>query len=194
MSARPGAAPEGSGAAAREAARILGLVAEPDRLRVVAALVLGATTVAEIAAASDLEAREVERALGRLVAGDLVTKHPSGHRFMVEELQAAAARVAGERKLLEALPGGRDAEVAARFLRGGRLVSIPATRAKRLAVLDHLAQEFEPGRRYPERRVNQILAPFHDDVALIRRYLVDEGLLERDRGVYWRSGGTFEVD
>jgi hypothetical protein len=27
----------------------------------------------------------------------------------------------------------------------------------------------------------------------LRRYLVDEGLLSREAGVYWRSGGTVVV-
>ena len=47
--------------------------------------------------------------------------------------------------------------------------------------------------RYPEREVNALLAVWHPDTAALRRYLVDEGLLSRDAGVYWRSGGTVEV-
>ncbi|WP_218123448.1 DUF2087 domain-containing protein [Quadrisphaera sp. DSM 44207] len=72
----------------------------------------------------------------------------------------------------------------------GRLVSMPAKHRKRLVVLDHVARVFEPGVRYPETEVNALVRAFHDDVAMLRRYLVDEGFLERDHGVYWRSGGT----
>ncbi|MGZ4648232.1 MAG: DUF2087 domain-containing protein, partial [Blastococcus sp.] len=57
----------------------------------------------------------------------------------------------------------------------GRLHTIPSKRAKLLVVLDHLAQEFEPGRRYPEPEVNAVLERFHPDYAALRRYLV-EGL------------------
>jgi len=32
-----------------------------------------------------------------------------------------------------------------------------------------------------------------DDHAALRRYLVDEGFLSRQAGVYWRSGGTVDV-
>jgi hypothetical protein len=81
-------------------------------------------------------------------------------------------------------------EVLARFFKRGRLASIPATRSKRIAVLDHLAQEFEPGRYYDEREVNRILKRYHDDYATLRRYLVDESFLSRDAGKYWRTGGT----
>ena len=78
------------------------------------------------------------------------------------------------------------------FVRDGRLVSIPAVRSKRLVVLDRLSQEFEPGKRYSEKMVNLILGRWHADTAALRRYLVDEGFLERAAGEYWRAGGTVE--
>jgi hypothetical protein len=59
-------------------------------------------------------------------------------------------------------------------------------------VLDWLAQRFEPGRRYSEETVNLVISRVHPDTAALRRYLVDDGLLSREGGVYWRSGGTFE--
>ncbi|MEP6851937.1 MAG: DUF2087 domain-containing protein [bacterium] len=52
-----------------------------------------------------------------------------------------------------------------------------------------LRVSFEPGRRYAEPEVNAILIAFFADYAALRRHLVDEGLLTRDRGVYWRTGG-----
>jgi hypothetical protein len=85
------------------------------------------------------------------------------------------------------------AELVARFVKDGRLVIVPSRRAKLRVVLDHLAQSFEPGRTYPEKQVNEVLAGFHADYAALRRYLVDEGFLSRDDGVYWRSGGTVEA-
>jgi hypothetical protein len=60
-------------------------------------------------------------------------------------------------------------------------------------VLDFLAGRFEPGRVYAEPDVNAALAAVHPDHAALRRYMVDEGFLERRDGFYWRSGGTFEV-
>lgn len=72
----------------------------------------------------------------------------------------------------------------------GRIAPMPARRMKRLVVLDHVARAFEVGRRYPEREVDVVLKAFHDDHAALRRYLVEEGFLSREAGVYWRSGGT----
>ena len=87
-----------------------------------------------------------------------------------------------------------DQRVLSHFLGAdGRLHTIPSKHAKRLVVLDHLAQSFEPGARYEEAEVNLVLRRFHDDYAALRRYLVEDGFLTREGGFYWRSGGTFEV-
>jgi len=79
------------------------------------------------------------------------------------------------------------------FTPEGRLHTIPSKHAKLLLVLDRVAQAFEPGVTYPESAVNQRLRRFHDDYAALRRYLVENGFLSRDAGVYWRSGGTVDV-
>lgn len=84
--------------------------------------------------------------------------------------------------------------VLAAFLTAdGRLHTIPTRRAKRLVVLDHLAQEFEPGRTYPEAEIDAALLRYHPDHAALRRYLVDEGFLTREANAYWRTGGTVHV-
>ena len=76
------------------------------------------------------------------------------------------------------------------FVKDGRIVQIPAAMAKRLILLDWLAQDFEPGRKYSEQMVNLIIGQRHADTAALRRYLVDAGLLDRSGGQYWRSGGS----
>jgi hypothetical protein len=74
----------------------------------------------------------------------------------------------------------------------GRLTQVPRKHRKRLVVLDHVSRVFEPGVRYDETEVNALCRAFHDDVALLRRMLVDEEFLARADGVYWRIGGTVE--
>jgi hypothetical protein len=85
-------------------------------------------------------------------------------------------------------------QVLDRFFDGDRLVLMPTRRSKRLLVLDRVAQRFELGRTYPEHEVNAILAPIHPDVPALRRYLVDEQFLSREAGVYWRTGGTVDLE
>ena len=79
------------------------------------------------------------------------------------------------------------------FFRNGRLTEIPAKRSKRRMVLERIAIEFERGRRYDEKEVNGILERFLSDHAALRRALVDEGLLDRAHGEYWRTGGPVDA-
>jgi hypothetical protein len=178
---------------------LLALLAEPDRLRAVAAVALGATTLAEVAERAGLEPRAAARALSRLIAGGLLDGEAGkGYRVRTEALRRAAIPPPGEASQDEE-PG--DA-VLRRFISKGRLLAMPAARGKRLVVLDHLAGLFEPGRRYPEPEVNERLKRYHPDYAMVRRYLVDDGFLDREDEpalsgartvkVYWRTGGSVD--
>jgi hypothetical protein len=177
-----------------DAATIVGLLADPARLKVVAALALGAKSLEDVSRLSGLSLKDVALATRRLARAGLV--HRDGHVLALHvERFGAAARAAAEAapppEPLSSDPA-EDAVLSA-FVRDGRLVSIPAQHSKRVVVLKHLVRVFEPGVRYPEREVNVLLAAWHPDVAALRRYLVDEGLLTREAGVYWRSGGYVDV-
>jgi hypothetical protein len=76
------------------------------------------------------------------------------------------------------------------FVADGRIPALPAKHSRRLALLDKIAQAFEPGVRYPERDVSLFLGALHADYAALRRYLVDADFLSRGDGEYWRSGGS----
>jgi hypothetical protein len=74
------------------------------------------------------------------------------------------------------------------FIRDGRLVSIPAKPKKRGLLLSFiLEQSFPEDREYEEKEVNQRLGLLHRDVAALRRYLVDAGLMTRSGGIYRRT-------
>jgi DNA-binding transcriptional ArsR family regulator len=77
-------------------------------------------------------------------------------------------------------------QVLKTFFRRGRLTRMPAQLKKRQAILERLAQEFEPDRAYSEREVNQVLVEFHDDVAALRRGLIEHKLMGRNEGIYRR--------
>jgi hypothetical protein len=74
-----------------------------------------------------------------------------------------------------------------------RLVTIPAQRKKRLAILSWLVEDFQPGRSYSEAEVNRVISRRHPDFATLRRHLVDEELMQRSRGIYWRTGSLPNV-
>ena len=76
-------------------------------------------------------------------------------------------------------------KVVRSFIRDGRLVSIPRRQTKRDVVLRYLLDRcFPEDRSYPEPEVNQRLALYHPDVAALRRYLVDSGMMIRASGEY----------
>ncbi len=170
--------------------RLVRLLAGAERRRVVAALVLGASDLDGVMAATGLDRRSVVDAVWRLRDAGLVIDDGEGGLWLIEEAFARAAKASAPPA--EDADGSVDRSLRA-FVRDGRILSIPTNRTKRLALLDLLAQEFAPGERYPERTVNAILARWHDDTAALRRYLVDEDLMSREDGVYWRSGGTVDV-
>ncbi len=177
---------------------LVGLLAEESRLKVVAAIALGASTEAEITARTDLTPKTVRKALDRLVRGGIVEGTTGGGlRVVTERFKDAAQRAAASRSQPRPEDFGAtadQAQVLRNYLVDGRLTHIPAARSKRLVVLDFLAGQFEPGRVYPEAEVNYTLGRFHVDYAVLRRYLVEEELLERREGFYWRTGGTVTVD
>jgi hypothetical protein len=75
------------------------------------------------------------------------------------------------------------------FIRGERIVALPAKRSRRRQLLAEVAQIFEPGVRYPEPAVNHVLRVLYPDCAALRRYLIDEEFMDRADGEYWRIGG-----
>ena len=178
----------------RTSSGVVGLLAEPERLRVVSALALGAGTIPEVAAAAELDRREVVRALRRLERAGLVSRDKDQLALHAERFKEAAREAApdGPGEPLSADPA-TDAVLRA-FTRDGRITSIPVQRGRRRLLLEHVAASFEPGVRYPEREVDAILRAWYPDHATLRRYLVDELLLDRAEGMYWRIGGPVAVD
>ncbi|HEY8474532.1 MAG TPA: DUF2087 domain-containing protein [Natronosporangium sp.] len=171
--------------------QLCGLLAEPDRLAVFAAVVLGVRTPAEVAEATGLTARQTAVALRRLTDGGLVQMDEGGGLAADADAFKTAVRSAAPDKqpTVDLDPDPSRAAVLRTFIRDGRLVQIPASRSKRRVVLEHIAMAFEPGRKYPERVVDAVLRAWHPDHATLRRYLVDEELMDRDAGWYWRIGG-----
>ena len=175
-----------------DAGTIVGLLADDDRRRCFAALEMGATTRDEVAAATGLTVPAAAKALGRLVGGGLVVAGDGGGLFVVGAAFQVAARAALDRPASDEHDDLPDEvrKVMRSFVVDGRITQIPTVASKRRVVLDWLAQQFEPGRKYSETMVNLILGRYHPDTAALRRYMIDEGIMDREAGQYWRSGGT----
>ncbi len=72
----------------------------------------------------------------------------------------------------------------------GRIRRWPKRRWERQLVLDYVVEHFTPGEVMSERELGAALHRIHsfNDAALLRRMLVDLGMLERrrDGSAYWR--------
>ncbi|MFJ7153087.1 DUF2087 domain-containing protein [Streptomyces sp. NPDC100445] len=170
----------------RERSRqLIGLLADPGRLRAFAAVALGARGPEEVAGAAGLPARDTALALFRLREHGAVTEGPDGALAVSHELLRDLAR--RERPARQTGP-----DVIATFVRDGRLLRLPAQWTRKQRVLRHIAEQtFEPGVAYPERVVNERLRAWcegSDDIdhVTLRRYLVDLHELRRADGVYER--------
>ncbi|NNE95353.1 MAG: DUF2087 domain-containing protein [Acidimicrobiales bacterium] len=170
---------------------LVGLLAEPERMRIVASLALdGPQAAASIADRSGVELRAVVDGLDRMCTAGLV--EDLGGEFVLLE---AAFKLAARQEAPAAPPTsfpdepGDRRRILDQCLKDGRLVHMPTKRSKRLVLLEELVQRFEPGERYTERQVNASLASVSSDTATLRRYMVDEELLDRADGEYWRCGG-----
>jgi len=167
----------------------LGLVLDRTRLAVLGHAAIGRVDPAALATALGVEEKRVLKAIAALEAAGLMI---DGILVEASLRELAATRPQAEVASGTVVDGPWDEEeirVLQTFFSGDRLSRIPEKRGKRLVVLERLAMEFEPGVRYDEREVNFRLQMFHADYAALRRYMVDEGLMTRADGVYWRTGG-----
>jgi len=176
---------------------ILRALADPQRLAIAGMLARGPASARTLADVLDLPVKRVRTHLNRLASAGVarVSQDRASYRLYSDTLRWAAEQVGPPRDTGLALGAVTLTEesVLRTFFRDGRLTEIPTKRSKRRMVLERIAIQFEPGRRYDEREVNGIVAGFFTDHAALRRGLVDEGLLARDHGEYWRVGGRIDV-
>lgn len=67
------------------------------------------------------------------------------------------------------------------FLKKESCWLFPRKMRKKVQVFQRVANQFEFGKEYTEKEVNQRLREIYEDYALLRRYLVDYQYLERDK-------------
>lgn len=166
---------------------LLRALADEDRLRVVGMLALRPRDPADLALLLGITESSLEHHLRILERSGLVRRTGGVCTLDGAPLRAVMAATATPRETSPMIPPDAAPEtrrVLAAFFEGERLVKIPSQRKKLLVVLRALAEEFERGRAYTEREVNAIVSRHHADVAALRRAMVDEGILERERGRY----------
>jgi DNA-binding transcriptional ArsR family regulator len=169
-------------------------LSDASRLRMLGLLATREHSVDELATLLELRPPTVSHHLSRLRELGLLQLRTDGnlHLYRLDEPALAALsrdvlslrRVATFAESVEAEAWKK--KILRDFFDGQRLKQIPASHKKRSVILEQLATDFEIGRRYRETQVNQVLLRRHPDPATLRRELVEAGLLQRERSVYWR--------
>lgn len=167
--------------------RLLKAIADATRLRILGLLADRPHTGRELADALGLTAPTVSHHMHRLLEVGVVTATPDATRVVYALNAGLLAEVRGSGPTASGTPSIEDADhqrTVRIFFDGPRLRQIPARRKARVSVLLELLRRFVPGREYAEAEVNAILREAHEDVATLRRELVDYRYLVRSEGVY----------
>lgn len=166
-------------------------MASAERLRIVGVLARGRATQAEIAEQLHLPVRDVFNHLTFLAHVGVVLESDGFYDLDEKAIESfARSQFEGKRPSYEAKEEPEDVrKVLKNFLNpDGSLKQIPPQGNKLLIILNFIVDAFEFDTNYTEKEVNTILRRFHVDTAALRRYLVDNGLMarERDGSKYWR--------
>lgn len=172
-------------------------LADANRLKIVGLLAEKTYSVEELAALLKLKPSTVSHHLSRLAEAELVTSRRESY-YTVYQLNKKVleekSRSMFSRTELSSVAAGVDVDAYDNKViqdfsrRDGSLKTLPSQRKKFEAILRYVVKSFDAGKRYSEKRVNEILAGFHEDTALLRRELVGAGLMKREGGggEYWR--------
>ena len=175
-------------------------LADENRLKIVGLLAQKPSSVEALADALGLSA-STSHHLARLSKSGLVSARADGH-YYIYSLNTDALRGMSQHLLQEenlpALSQGAvntgddlfESKVMKAFIDSeGRITAFPAQEKKFLVLLRYVLKAFEPGQRYPEKEVNEILKRYNEDTASLRRGLVEYKLMQREGGggVYWRA-------
>lgn len=172
-------------------------LADANRLKIVGLLAEKSYSVEELAALLKLKPSTVSHHLSRLAEAELVTARAESY-YSVYQLDQSAleekARTMFSQEKLSSIAAQVDTTAYDNKVikdysrRDGSLKTLPSQRKKLEAILRHVVKAFDVGKRYSEKRVNEILSQYHEDTATLRRELVGYGLMKRegDGEEYWR--------
>lgn len=176
-------------------------LADANRLKIIGLLANQALTGEQLSEMLNLRPSTVSHHLQYLSHVGLVSAQAQGY-YNIYRLENGVLEQMAQRFLRrEALASAAadidldayDRKVIANFTdTDGRIKTLPAQRKKLEAILRYVLRAFDPGVRYSEKRVNEILVHFNKDTATLRRELVDYRMLVREGGggEYWMPEKT----
>ena len=166
-------------------------LADPNRLKIVGLLAQGEYTVEQMAEILNLSPSTISHHLSKLSAAGLVSARSESYyniyRLETNVLDDMSQKLLSK-EMMPAVAADVDIDAYDRKILNtfcdeeGRIIGLPAQRKKFEVLLHHVAKAFEPGRRYTEKEVKEILSNYWFDTATFRRRLVEHKIMAREGG------------
>lgn len=178
--------------------RFFKVLGQPQRLAIVGLLARRPHTVEQLGKELGIGVSTVSHHLSRLSDSGLVSARAESYYSVYRLNTEVLTRMSREllRHAQPEVPAATaaaddfDRKVLSTFTEpDGHIKAFPVQEKKFLVLVRHVLAAFEPGVRYTEKRVNQILANYNEDTARLRRALVDHKFMAREGGggKYWRT-------
>lgn len=178
-------------------------LADESRLQILAILKRNPACVEDLAERLSLAESTVSAHLKKLQAAGLVYSRKQQY-YSVYYLKEEVL----QQKLDDLVPSEQAAPQDARsilrekvlkaYFKDGVCFRLPVQNKKRWIVYEEVIRLIESGREYGEKELNALITRIHEDYCLIRRELVEEGVLERSAGIYrlvdryWENPGFYQ--
>lgn len=180
---------------AAQSLAIMKALADQSRLAIVSSLLDRPHYAEDLAKRHALAPSTISFHLKKLEQAGLISSRREQYYVVVQANEPLFATTLKElvsicatgKALQDERSGAHRAKVITTFFPHGVLEKMPAQRKKRLIVLEQFAHRFETGHHYTETEVTALIRPLYDDYCTVRRLLVDEGMIRRDDGGYWRE-------
>ena len=162
-----------------------------ERLKIIGALATKKLTLEELSTSLSLPMSTISHHIENLIELGIIRFENQCYRLDTRAVEAMARQtLAQQRQQTKAEDFEGEAYerkvLADFFTPQGKLKALPAQYKKLLVILRYLVnKEFAPGVRYTEKEVNTKLAVYFTDTASLRRYMVDNRYLAREKGIYW---------
>ncbi|ALF51771.1 ArsR family transcriptional regulator [Nostoc piscinale CENA21] len=179
------------------------VLADESRLKIVGILANQECSVEELAVLMQLKEPTVSHHLAKLKEVNLVTMRPDGNSRLYQLDNEALENISKEiftpgriASLIENIDTEAwENKVLHSYLESNsnnsdgfqHLKEIPVSRKKRLVILKWLSKKFEPGVKYSEQMVNEILSRYYPDYMTLRRDLISHKFIQREDEIYLRN-------
>lgn len=178
----------------KESITLMKSLADSSRLMILNSLMEKAQYVEELSERHKLAASTVSFHLKKLEQAGLVSKKKEQYYFVYtcnnEVLNLSLREITSFKNVDKFIQDERiekyKEKVLKTFFKKNSLIKLPAQHKKKLIILNVFVNMFERGKNYTENEVDFIINKAYDDHCTIRRLLIEEKMMTRNKQIYKR--------